>query len=62
MTRTPWWSTSVKQVTTDYDLLTFSVANGVATYQSTRSCVANGFSTNIPVEIAYPHAHCRYAV
>ena len=42
----------VKQITTDYDLLCFSVANGVATYQSTRSCRANAFSTNVPVEIA----------
>lgn len=42
----------VKQITTDYDLLTFSVANtGVATYQSTRSARASNFSTNVPVEI-----------
>jgi hypothetical protein len=42
----------VKQITTDYDLLVFSVAaNGVATYQSTKSARASNFSTNVPVEV-----------
>ena len=40
-----------KQVTTDYDILTFSVAaTGVATYQSGLSGVAINATTNIPVE------------
>ena len=40
----------VKQVTTDYDLLVFSVANGVGTYSSGKSAKASNFSTNVPVE------------
>ena len=41
----------VKQITTDYDLLVFSVAaNGTATYSSTKSARASNFSTNVPVE------------
>ena len=41
----------VKQITTDYDLLVFSVAaNGTATYSSPKSARASNFSTNIPVE------------
>ena len=42
----------VKQVTTDYDLLVFSVAaNGTATYSSNKSLTKSNFSTNIPVEV-----------
>ncbi|HEY1769497.1 MAG TPA: S8 family serine peptidase [Chthoniobacterales bacterium] len=42
----------IKQITTDYDILVFSVAtNGTATYQSTKSGKATNFSTNAPVEI-----------
>ncbi len=41
----------VKQLTTDYDLLVFSVAaNGTATYSSTKSARASNYSTNVPVE------------
>ena len=42
----------VKQVTTDFDILTFSVnaTTGVATYQSRMSGVGSNFSTNVPVE------------
>ena len=40
----------VKQITTDYDLLVFSVANGVGTYSSAKSAKASNFSTNVPVE------------
>ena len=41
----------VKQVTTDYDILVFSVSNGVATYVSGKSGTKSNFSTNMPVEI-----------
>ena len=42
----------VKQVSTDYDILTFSVAaNGTATYSSRLSGLTNNFSSNIPEEI-----------
>ena len=42
----------IKQVSTDYDILTFSVAaNGTATYQSPKSGKSNNFSSNIPEEI-----------
>ncbi len=42
----------IKQITTDYDILTFSVAaNGTATYQSTRSGRGSNFTTNQPVEV-----------
>ncbi len=42
----------VKQITTDYDLLVFTVAaNGTATYSSSKSLRASNFSTNAPVEV-----------
>ena len=42
----------VKQVSTDYDLLVFTVAaNGTATYVSNRSLKGTNFSTNVPVEV-----------
>ena len=42
----------VKQITTDYDLLVFSVAaNGTATYVANKSARASNFSTNAPVEV-----------
>ena len=42
----------VKQITTDYDILVFSVAaNGAATYQSTKSGRGSNFTTNQPIEI-----------
>ena len=42
----------VKQVTTDYDILTFTVAaNGTATYVSRNSGTKSNFSTNAPIEI-----------
>ena len=44
-------NSGVKQITTDYDLLVFSVANGVASYQSSKSATASNFSTNTPVEV-----------
>ena len=40
----------VKQITTDYDLLVFTLANGVGTYSSGKSAKASNFSTNVPVE------------
>ncbi len=42
----------VKQITTDYDLLCFSVAaNGTATYVAGKSRTASNFTTNAPVEV-----------
>ena len=42
----------VKQVSTDYDILVFSVAaNGTATYSSNKSGKTSNFSTNIPEEL-----------
>jgi hypothetical protein len=42
----------IKQVSTDYDILVFSVAaNGTATYQPNYSGTSSNFSTNIPEEI-----------
>ncbi|MBE7211510.1 MAG: S8 family serine peptidase, partial [Gluconacetobacter diazotrophicus] len=42
----------IKQITTDFDILAFSVAaNGTATYQSTLSGRKSNFSTNTPIEI-----------
>ena len=42
----------VKQITTDYDLLVFTVAaNGTATYSSGKSLKGSNFSTNVPVEV-----------
>ena len=42
----------VNQVTTDYDILVFSVSKttGLATYQATRSGTKSNFSTNEPLE------------
>ena len=42
----------VNEVTTDFDILTFSVnaTTGLATYQATRSGTKNNFSTNEPLE------------
>ena len=44
-------SGGVKQITTDYDLLVFSVADGVGTYVAGKSAHASNFSTNKPLEI-----------
>jgi hypothetical protein len=42
----------IKQVSTDYDILVFTVANtGAATYQSRYSGVTSNFTTNIPEEL-----------
>ncbi len=42
----------VKQVSTDYDILVFTVAaNGTATYSSSKSGKGSNFSTNIPEEL-----------
>ena len=47
----------VKQITTDYDLLVFTVAaNGTATYSSGKSLKASNFSTNSPVEVGAQNA------
>ena len=41
----------IKQVSTDYDILAFSVSGGVATFQTRLSGIKSNFSTNIPEEI-----------
>jgi hypothetical protein len=41
----------VNQVSTDYDILVFSVAGSTGTYSSTLSGTASNFSTNMPEEI-----------
>jgi hypothetical protein len=41
----------IKQISTDYDILVFSVSGSTATYQSRLSGVTTNFTTNIPEEI-----------